>query len=84
MLVLLYTVASLGKLDGQRRFLVGPLLVATLFQGLTLLIHASNQCQASTSCHVDNGALSAMASTFYWFLCAVAILCVPHASQPQI
>jgi hypothetical protein len=84
MLVLLYTVASSGKLDGQRR-LVGPLLVATFFQGLTLSIHASDQCQASTSCYVDNGALSAMTSTFYWFLCAVAILCcVPHAGQPRI
>jgi hypothetical protein len=83
MLVLLNTVASSGKLDGQRR-LVEPLLVATFFQGLTLSIHASDQCQASTSCYVDNGALSAMTSTFYWFLCAVAILCVPHASQPRI
>jgi hypothetical protein len=49
--------------------------VAAFFQGLTLIIHASDQCQVSTtSCEVDNGALSAITSTFYWFLCAVAVL----------
>jgi hypothetical protein len=75
MLVLLYSnlAYSSSKLLSLRR-LAWPLLVAAFFQGLTLSIHASDQCQASTSCNVDNGALAAITSTFYLFLCAVAIL----------
>jgi hypothetical protein len=79
MLVLLYytlVASSSTKLSGGLgRYLALTLLVAAFFQGLTLIIHASDQCQVSTtSCEVDNGALSAITSTFYWFLCAVAVL----------
>lgn len=76
MLVLLYSTivsSSSGgsKQLGRRRF-VWPLLVAAFCQGLTLSIHASHQCQDSASCNVDTGAIMAITSTFYWFLCAVA------------
>jgi hypothetical protein len=72
MLVLLYyNIIASAKLGSLGR-LAWPLLAAAFFQGLTLSIHASDQCLASASCSLEYGALSAITSTFYWFLCAVA------------
>merc|ERR1712048_859277 len=56
------------KLRGFIRYLVGPFLVATIFQFLTLSLVGSAYCDYN--CEISIGGLISITSALYWLFCA--------------
>jgi hypothetical protein len=59
------------------RRLTGPFLMAAFVQGLTLFIHATDQCVASPSCYPDFGSISCITAFLFWVLSALGVSLVP-------
>lgn len=59
------------------RFLAWPLLLATFFQSLTLVMFQTHYCTSildDRNCSVSVGGLAAITASLYWLFCAVAAL----------
>jgi hypothetical protein len=75
LLVLLYCVLS-GHTSLVRR-LTGPFLMAAFVQGLTLVVHTTDQCMASPECYADYGSISCITALCFWLLSAFGVSLLP-------
>jgi ABC-type Fe3+ transport system permease subunit len=76
LLVLLHYILS-GRTCLIRR-LTGPFWMAAFVQGLTLVIHLTDQCMANpSSCEPDRGFAFCITAIFFWVLSALGVSLVP-------